>query len=58
MSEPSHPSGATLPSLAAEPATERRRAEITVRVTVLVLLGSTLAAWGAWAAWRVLSDLG
>jgi len=57
MSEP-HPSNCLEPSPeAAEPGT-RRWMEIAVRVGVLVLLGSFVAALGAWEAWRVLSDIG
>jgi len=34
----------------------RRRTEITIRVAVLVVLGSIVTVLGAWAAWLVLSE--
>jgi hypothetical protein len=55
MPEPSHPSRAFLPAPDAESAIERPRAEITIRIAVLVLLGSIVAAW---EAWRVVSSHG
>jgi hypothetical protein len=36
----------------------RSRAEITIRIGILVLIGSLIAGWGIWEALRVLSESG
>ena len=44
------------PSPEPAPPTKRRRTGLVIRMAVLVLLGSILAAWVAWEAWRALAE--
>jgi hypothetical protein len=52
------PETSTVTEAAAEHPPLRSRAEITIRIVALVLIGSLIAGWGIWEALRVLSESG